>query len=343
MTSSHVRGLRLAFTFVFAGTALLALLARPVRADEVEAAPPQEPPTVAPPAAPPPAPPADPQLAEARSIVAAAESLFAAGHLEAALAEYTRAYQTLANHPRQYWVLHNLALCNERLFRYDEAMRLYQEYLRRAPSGEPDRKVVESVVRALHSLLATLVIHSSTAADVWLDDRRIGKAPGRFLIPAGRHVIEIRAPLYEAERREIALQPGGGEALTFELRRLSTYQGPSRAYFWTAVGLTGASLVAGTTLGLMAVSSHEEGQARAGVSLDTGEIADRARHQAVAADVCFGAAVLFGATATVLYFVTDWSDTGERAVPERKAAARRVTRLGLGVRGVPGVTVASEF
>ena len=67
----------------------------------------------------------DAVLDQARAIVAVAERLFLAGHYAAALAEYARAYQVLAGHPRQYWVLHNLANCNESMFRYDLAVDLY--------------------------------------------------------------------------------------------------------------------------------------------------------------------------------------------------------------------------
>ena len=69
----------------------------------------------------------DAKLAQARAIVAAAEPLFIAGHYSAALAEYSRAYEVLEGHPRQYWVLHNLAACHERLFRYDVALELMRE------------------------------------------------------------------------------------------------------------------------------------------------------------------------------------------------------------------------
>jgi tetratricopeptide (TPR) repeat protein len=360
-----LRPIALLVIFVASLSAVLGS-ARPLHAADAEAPPPGAParaaPEPAPPAPPAPAPappaeaqpapaapapaasaPADPQLVRARAIVATAEPLFAGGHFAAALAEYTRAYEELANHPRQYWVLHNLAVCNERLFRYDEAMRLYEEYLRRAPPEEPDRKEVEAVVRSLRSLLATLVVQSSVPAEVWLDARRLGQAPGRFLIPAGRHVVELRAPRYESERREVAFDPGGARELSFELRRLSTYKGPSRAFFWTAVGLSGATAVAGTTFGLLALSSNQEGQAKADVSLDTSEISERARKQALAADICFGAAVVFGATATVLYFVTDWSETSERAAGQPKPATPRVTRIALGARGLPGVTFDAEF
>ncbi|HEX2669832.1 MAG TPA: tetratricopeptide repeat protein, partial [Polyangiaceae bacterium] len=185
------------------------------------------------------APPIDEALARARATVAIAEPLFLAGHYAAALAEYSRAYELLAGHPRQYWVLHNLAACNERLFRYDLAVELYEEYLRRAPATEDDRREVEAILGTLRSLLATLVIESPVAGSVWLDDRQLGASPGRWRVPAGRHIVEVRAERYESARREVQLNPGQIQVERFEMQLL--YHGPPRGYFWAAVGLTGAA------------------------------------------------------------------------------------------------------
>jgi tetratricopeptide (TPR) repeat protein len=264
------------------------------------------------PSAPEQAPP-DPKLERARKIVAAAEPLFVAGHYSAALAEYSRAYDILAGHPRQYWVLHNLAACNERLFRYEVAIELYAEYLRRAPATEDDRAEVAAIMRTLQSLLVTLAVESAVPGEVWVDDRRIGNAPGRWPVPAGRHIVEFRAALYEAERRDVDMSAGRVTTLRFEPRRLSTYRGPGKGFFWTAVGATGAAAAAGTTLGIMALSARNEGRERAELYLDTTGDARRTRTLALAADTGFSAAIVFGVTATVLYFVTDWGRPAQQA------------------------------
>lgn len=252
------------------------------------------------------APPEDGALERARKMSARATALFDAGHYEAALAEFTRAYTALAGHPRQYFVLHNLAVCNARLQRYDRALELYEAYLQRAPADETDRARVSGEVQVLRSLVGIIVVQSAIGAEVWLDRRYLGRAPGRFTVPAGQHSIEIRAPLYETERRELRVAPGERRTVSFTPRRLSTYRGPSRAYFWSAIGLTGAATVAGTTLGLLALSERRRGLDRAELHLDTHREANRTDNLALAADACFGSALLFGATATVLYFVTDW-------------------------------------
>lgn len=283
----------------------------------------------------------DEALARARAVVAVAEPLFLAGHYVAALAEYSRAYEILAGHPRQYWVLHNLAACNERLFRYDLAVELYEEYLRRAPAAEEDRREVEAVLGTLRSLLATLVIETSVPGSVWLDDRQLGVAPGRWRVPAGRHIVEVRAEHYESARREVQLNPGQLHVDRFEMQLL--YQGPPRGYFWAAVGLAGAATVAGATAGFMALSAREQGRQNAELYQDTQPDAERTRHLALAADIGFGTAVVFGATATVLYFVTDWRRSEDAGGHKREPSARRSLNIAPAAPGGIGATLRGEF
>jgi len=285
----------------------------------------------------------DEPLARARALVAIAEPLFLAGHYAAALAEYSRAYQILDGHPRQYWVLHNLAACNERLFRYDLAVEQYEEYLRRAPATEADRAEVSAILRTLRSLLATLVVESSVAGEVWLDDRRLGAAPGRWRAPAGRHIVEVRAPSYESQRREVQLDPGQLQVNRFQLQRLSTSTGPPPAYFWIAVGLTGAATVVGASAGFATLSAREQGRERAALYLDTQAEAERTRHWALASDAAFGAAVLFGATASVLYFVTDWPNSRASEPPARGPSAHRSFDVALAAPGGFGATLRGRF
>jgi tetratricopeptide (TPR) repeat protein len=272
-------------------------------------------------------PPTDHQLESARVIAARAERLFDAGHFRVALAEYTRAYDALAGHPRQYFVLYNLAACNERLFQYDVALGFYEEYLRRAPETEPDRPQVVAIMSALRALLGTLVVESNGPTSIWVDDRRLGTAPGRWLLPAGRHVVEARAELRDSQQREVQVRAGQLLQLRFELERLSANTGPRPAYFWAATTLTGAALVTGTVFGALALSAREDGRERAEYFLDSQAEADRTRNYALAADVGFGSAALLGASAAVLYFITDWSSAAPSDA--KRSASRGPTRFRL--------------
>ena len=285
----------------------------------------------------------DEPLIRARAIAAMAEGLFLAGHYAAALAEYSRAYRVLAGHPRQYWVLHNLAACNERMFRYDVAVELYEEYLRRAPATEDDRKEVSAILGTLRSLLATLTVESSVAGEVWLDDRRLGAAPGTWRVPAGRHIVEVRANHYESARREVQLDAGQRTVDRFEPQRLSVNAGSPPTYFWIATGLTGVAVAVGATAGLKALSAREQGRRQAALYLDTEHDGERTRRWALTSDIGFGAAALFGATATVLYFVTDWQKPGG---PERRAREPGISRsvgIAIAAPGGFGASLVGRF
>ena len=266
----------------------------------------------------------DPRLVQARSMLARGRALFSAGNYDAALAEFMRASELLQGHPRQYIVLNNIAVCHERRFRYDMAVRYYEEYLGRAPENEADRAQVVAVLQTLRSLLATLEIESSVPTEVWVDDRLVGTGPGKVLIPSGRHSVELRASLYESQRMEVHAAAGQSQSIRFAPRRLSTYEAPDRAYFWVALGLTGAAVGVGTVFGIRALAANDAGEDKARAFLASEAEAERARELSLAADVSFGAAALFGAASLVLHFVTDPSSgaptTEHRAKISRPSA-----------------------
>jgi predicted DNA-binding protein YlxM (UPF0122 family) len=117
-----------------------------------------------------------------------------------------------------------------------------------------------AIVRTLRSLLATLVIDAPVSGEVWLDDRQLGTAPDRWLVPSGRHIVEVRANRHESQRREVQLVAGQARSESLELQRFSTYAGPGQGYFWAATSLTAAATVAGATFGLQALSARVTGE-----------------------------------------------------------------------------------
>jgi tetratricopeptide (TPR) repeat protein len=287
------------------------------------------------PSAAPPAPEVeDPRLVRARAFTSRAESLFAQGAYDISLTEFLRAHAALAGHPRQYVTLHDIAVCYERLHRYDRALEYYEAYLSRAPATEADRAEVAAVVRALRSLLAVVTVKSNVSAEIWVDDRRVGSAPGRVVVPAGQHTLELRAAQHETERRELQLSAGETTGVSVMLRKLSTYSGPPRGYFWASLVATGASVVAGSVFGALALSAHADAEDDASLHLQPGDAADRAQSMSVAADVCFGAAGVLGAASTVLYFVTDWSSQeSDQPAAARGEARRSRGDFGMALRG----------
>jgi tetratricopeptide (TPR) repeat protein len=242
----------------------------------------------------------------ARPVVARAKALFAVGAYGAALAEFMRAYQLLEGDPRQPAVLNNIAVCYERMFRYDLALAYYERYLREGAPDASDRAEVEAAMRALRDLLGTLHITGNVRGEVWVDDRKLGELPAELLVPAGSHVIEVRAKAHESERREVRVTARSHATLHFDLTALPAHRGLSPAYFWVGAGLTGAALITGGVLGANALSKDKDGAARVNDGYyDDGR---SAKDLALGADVAFGAALLFGATSALLYFMTDWGD-----------------------------------
>jgi hypothetical protein len=253
----------------------------------------------------------------------------------------------LAGHPRQYLVLHNIALCHERMFRYDQAFDFYTRYLVQGGPQAEDRDEIEHVLQTLHGLLGEVTIGTNVPSELWVDGRRLGDAPATRLLPAGKHVIELRAPLHETQRRELDVRARGKHALHVELERLSQYSGPSPVFFWTGAGLTVVAAGVGVVFGVQALSDDEAGQERRKQDPFSNTIEDEEDVQrlALTADIAFGAAALLAVGSTVLFFLTDWDATArDERKPPAKAASARPSALrvqpwlgrreaGLGLRG----------
>jgi tetratricopeptide (TPR) repeat protein len=253
----------------------------------------------------------------ARDVVTRAEELFAVGDYSAALAEFTRADHLLEGDPRRTAVLHNIAICYQHMFRYDQALQAYGRLLDSSQIDDGERREIENEVRMLRGLLGTLRISSNVAAEVWVDDHPLGRVPGRLMLPAGEHLIEVHAASHQDKRREVRVTAGSSQHLHFELDTLPMYRGLPRIYFWTGAAVTLTGLAAGTAIGIAALRADHEGrqETRAGLR-PSGQDAHRL---AAAADVAFGASALFAVGSGVLLFLTDWS-SDEHAL----GAARRL-------------------
>jgi tetratricopeptide (TPR) repeat protein len=124
---------------------------------------------------------------EARARVEHAKQLFDVRNYEAAFLDFSRAYALLDGHERRYVVLYNLAVCAERLFRYDEAVSFYERYLAEGGAGAENAEEIRKVVESLRALLAVVQVDSSVRGELWVDNRRLHEVPGTVRLPAGRH------------------------------------------------------------------------------------------------------------------------------------------------------------
>ncbi len=256
----------------------------------------------------------DREFGEAKQHVEQGERLFQAGDYNAALAEFEKAYDLLEGHPNRVLVLYNVGMCHEKLFRYDLALKYYHRYLDETGKDAEDRAAVEATLRALESLLGSLQISTNIKAEVWIDDRMMGTAPGKVFVPGGRHMMELRASGYESVKVEVQLTSRESQRLSYILDEIVEYEGISPFYFWTGTALTAAALGTGAVFGVQALSEDGKGRDRIDDMGRFGNITeqeDEVKSLALKADILFGAAALLAVGTTVIFFITDWGASEE--------------------------------
>jgi tetratricopeptide (TPR) repeat protein len=263
---------------------------------------------------------------EARARVARGEALFERGDYDAALTEFEAAYERIGEHPNRYLILYNIGQCQERRFRYDLALEYYRRYLAEGGSSAEDSSAVTESIAELESLLATVRIGvNAPNATVLVDEREVGTAPGVVRIPAGLHVVEVRAPGYVPARAEVQIAAGAEEQISLTLEQLSEeYEGLSPVFFFAIGGVSVAALATGVILGLVAVSDRNDVEARLDDPIlrwqvEQGEI-DSISTMSLTADIFFGTAALFAVGAVVVALLTDWS--GDEEDDQEGVAAR---------------------
>lgn len=286
--------------------------------------------------------------AGARAHLDRGEQLFAAGGFDAALAEYQAALTAMQGHPSQYLVLFNIAQCHERLSHYDLALSFYQRYLEAGGSREQDAGEVRARIDVLEGLLGTIAITLTwpdevpegqrPAVEVWVGERQVGTAPGELRLPGGNHAIEVRAPGFEPELQSVTLASRQRRSITFDMRSTAS-GGLTPAVFWGSTIASGLALVAGGSLGVYALVRHDELASLASPDdvLRTQSDLDGLRGIALAADILFGTAALFGVASVILYFATDWSG-GEAA-----AATARLQLAPWGSLDAAGLQLGGSF
>ena len=268
------------------------------------------------------------RAAEARQRFMQGLSLARAGDCRGALAELDASYQ-LVQRPN---TLFNMAQCQEQLFRYDLAVRDYERFLSVAPPDDTDRPTVEAQLRSLRNLLGTIhvtltaapgsTLSANTRAEVWLDDRIVGEAPGDVLVPGGTYAIEVRAQGFLPARREVqvtARQVAGvqvsleqaqqtiEQTIEQHIEQNVTVERPPLppALFWTGTALTVVTLGVGIGSGLSAVTTRSRlMQMDPRLPRNT----DSIRDAALLADIMFITSGVLLTTTIICAFLTDWSD-----------------------------------
>lgn len=274
-------------------------------------------------------------LVEARARVAGGEALLERGDFDGALAEFERAYEVLGEHPSRHLILFNVARAHERSLRYDRALEYYARYLAEGGAAVEDRAEVEALVRTLEGLLGTLVVESAVAAEVWVDGRRVGEAPGSIRVPGGTHAVEVRAPGHVSERREVQLAPRTQLVLDLDLQPIPPpFEGLRPGFFLATAGLAVAAGAVGLGFAVRALHLRDEYRARLDDPVEGWRVGPqheaRLHDLSVRADVLFLTAGVLAVGATVLAFLSDFG--GEPDVLVSAGVGPGGASLGIGGR-----------
>jgi tetratricopeptide (TPR) repeat protein len=140
------------------------------------------------------------------------------GDYTAAIGLFKKAYLQLKD-PN---LLYNIAKCNEKLARVEDALKAYQQYLKQKPTA-PDRAAVEEKIiglkRRLRETFASVEFVSAPAgAQVFVNDSFIGPTTIAYKLTPGRHAIRFVHEGYEIVERAMEVEKGKDQRLAVILK-----------------------------------------------------------------------------------------------------------------------------
>ncbi|MFO0609389.1 MAG: PEGA domain-containing protein [Polyangiales bacterium] len=158
-----------------------------------------------------------PAEAEARAHFARGVALYAEANAGAALAEFERAYALLGRRPS---LLFNIAVTQEALGRYVEALASMREFAERAPPAAvaPHRVEVDAALVRLPTRIGTLRVLGELPGLAVLvdgDARPLDAARAGLPVSAGVRRVTLRAPGHLP--RELEVRVAGGESVGVEV------------------------------------------------------------------------------------------------------------------------------
>lgn len=195
---------------------------------------------------------------------------------EGALSEFNEAYR-LKPHPS---VRVNIANCYERLGKPVEAVKHFEAYLSEAGTSIPsaERRQIQRTVARLQRAIGTLTLQlSPPGATVRIDGQPVDQvSSGPISLAEGAHVLEVEAPGYAPERRQIAVRGQDRTVETIALASTSPQRSTSAVAqtddteTWSklhfklttpvlvAGGITAAILVSAIVTGVLALSADSD-------------------------------------------------------------------------------------
>ena len=186
----------------------------------------------------------------------------------------------------------------------------------------------------LQNLLGQVHIKVSPQADVWLDGRRLGQAPGTFSIPAGRHVLELRKDGYLSARRELTVASRREHDLSVTLKSAKDSPPLHPAFFWTGVGLTVATAAVGTYFGIRTLSLNSDLEESDPLLPSTQTLQEDKDQAALLTDIFFISSAGLALTTVVLAIFTDWDGDEDDDASTSKASAAWLPFVGPYTAGI---------
>jgi tetratricopeptide (TPR) repeat protein len=136
-----------------------------------------------------------------------------AGDYEAALQSFQQAY-AIKPVPR---LLYNMAVCEEKLERWVDAIHRYHAVLDDPSTSDQDRADARAHIAALEGKVGHIEVHAADGAGIAIDDGPVvATAPitQPLLVAPGHHVVVIRLP---AGVQSTPIDPRPGETVRLEL------------------------------------------------------------------------------------------------------------------------------
>jgi hypothetical protein len=293
------------------------------------------------------------QRAQARELYTNGQQLFRQGDFGGAQRAFEEAYRAVPNPV----VLLSIAECYVRMEQYQKAIETFRTYLLERANA-PDRAQVEAQIQTLQAKPATLSVMSNvTGAVIMIDGQDSGRlTPAELTLSPGEHRLTLTQDGYHATEQIVNVGPGSRDSVHIALVEAPSApvaeapppepapveRGPRHPTpaFWTAIGFTGAAVVAGSVLGGLTLKKEKEFNANDGANA-TEEKKEKGDRMALFTDVCFGIAGASALTALVVYLTSgSKAESGEQPAgestsdqPTAWSVSPHVSRRNVGLSG----------
>ncbi len=269
-----------------------------------------------------------------------AKELYDEGALAKAIIEFKKSYEYSA----VPLVSYNIGVCYDELHKYADALFYYSRYVEEVADLPPDKKAaIEERIEKIKKFIGSLELKVDVeGAEVIIDGKLVGQTPQGFVsLETGEHDLLLRKVGMSDVKKKFTIT--SGEVTTIDVQMPTLQPAPALAPatppttppaqepaeeeeepaaepgkkigatpFWVALGVTGATLVAITATGSLALKAESDFEEQYREDEDQWKPLQRkANNLALTTDILIGVAAAAAATTAVLAVFTDFK--GEKA------------------------------